>query len=173
LSAAVQQRQQARLVYRSWSGEETDRAFDAYGIVFNEGYWYVAGYCHLRHDLRTFRLDRIVTVEPLEQSFERPDEFDALAHVINSLALMPGTEQIEVLMETTMERARQVLPPILGTLEPAENGVMFRRAAIELEWTAHILLNLDFPIHVLKPAALRDKLREMARRGLQMVGDET
>ena len=44
-----------------------ERDFDPYGIVFNEGYWYTTGYCHLRHDLRTFRLDRIVTLEARDQ----------------------------------------------------------------------------------------------------------
>jgi predicted DNA-binding transcriptional regulator YafY len=62
LSLAVQQRQRLRLRYRSWQGEETEREFDPYGIVVNEGYWYTSGYCHLRQDLRTFRVDRIAAL---------------------------------------------------------------------------------------------------------------
>jgi predicted DNA-binding transcriptional regulator YafY len=69
LSSAVQQRQQVHLRYLSWQGEETERDFDPYGIVFNVGYWYTAGYCHLRHELRTFRLDRIILLKPGERSF--------------------------------------------------------------------------------------------------------
>src|SRR4029450_8533383 len=51
LSSAVQQRRQVRLRYRSWRGDESEREFDPYGVVFNTGYWYTSGYCHLRHDL--------------------------------------------------------------------------------------------------------------------------
>jgi predicted DNA-binding transcriptional regulator YafY len=172
LSSAVLQRRQVHLSYRSWPGDESERDFDPYGIVFNEGYWYTAGYCHLRRDLRTFRLDRIVALEPGERSFERPADFDVLAHVVNSVALLPGTEQVEVLMDTSIDHARQVVPPILGTVELSENGVIFRRSASQMEWTAHFLLNLDFPVHVIKPVELRDKLRQIAARARQIVGDE-
>lgn len=172
LSSAVQQRQQVRLRYQSWGGDESERGFDPYGIVFNEGYWYTAGYCHLRHDVRTFRLDRIVALEPGEHSFERPENFDVLGYVLSSIALMPGTDQIEVVLETSMEVAQQVIPPVMGTLEPSEKGVIFRRTASQLEWTAHVLINLDFPVHIVQTAELRQMIRQMAARALQMVGDE-
>jgi predicted DNA-binding transcriptional regulator YafY len=172
LSAAVQQCRQVHLRYQSWGGEETERGFDPYGIVYNEGYWYTAGYCHLRQDLRTFRLDRIVALEAREETFERPEDFDVLAHVLKSIVSWPGTNQVEVFLETTLERAQEVIPPVMGTLEPTENGVIFRRSASQLEWIAHILVSLDFPVRVLAPPELRDLLRQMARRALQMVGDE-
>jgi predicted DNA-binding transcriptional regulator YafY len=172
LSLAVQQRQQVRLSYRSWTGNESEREFDPYGIVVNEGYWYAIGYCHLRRDIRTFRLDRVVALEPGEHSFERPEDFDALGHVLSSIASWPGTDQIEVLMETSMERAQQVISPIMGTLEPSEKGVIFRRAANQLEWIAHILISLDFPVRVLQPVELREMIRQQAMRALQIVGHD-
>jgi predicted DNA-binding transcriptional regulator YafY len=172
LSAAVQQGQQVYLRYRAWSGEESERAFDPYGIVFNDGYWYTAGYCHLRQGLRVFRLDRIVALESREQRFERPTDFDSLEYVLNSIAVMPGTRQVEVLLKTSMERAQEVIPPILGTLEPSAQGVMLRRAATQLEWLAHVLVTLDFPVVILQPDELRDLIRQIAAKALQIVGDE-
>jgi predicted DNA-binding transcriptional regulator YafY len=170
LSSAVHQRQQVWLRYQSWSGDESEREFDPYGIVFNEGFWYAAGYCHLRQDLRTFRMDRIVALEPRERSFERPEKFDILAHVLDSIALMPGMTQIEVVLETSLEIAQQVIGPVMGTLELSEKGVIFRRAASQLEWVAHILLNLDFPVHIVQNDELRQMIRQMGTRALQMVG---
>jgi predicted DNA-binding transcriptional regulator YafY len=172
LGSAVQQNQQVHLHYRSWDSEESERDFDPYGIVFNEGFWYTAGYCHLRQDLRTFRLDRITALEPLERSFERPDDFDVLAHVLNSLFSRHRSEQVEVLMDTTLEHARQVTSPDLGTLEETEHGVIFRRAAIHLDWVAFFLMCLDFPVIVIQPDALRETLRQMATKAFQMIGDE-
>jgi predicted DNA-binding transcriptional regulator YafY len=172
LSSATQQRQQVHLHYRSWDTEETERDFDPYGIVVNEGFWYTAGYCHLRQDLRTFRLDRITALEPLERSFESPENFDVLAHVLNSLFSRQGSEQVEVLMKTTLEHARQVTSPDLGILEETEQGVIFRRAALHLEWVAFFLMCLDFPVIVIQPDALRETLRQMATKALQMTGAE-
>jgi predicted DNA-binding transcriptional regulator YafY len=173
LSSAVQRHQQVHLRYRSWDGEESERAFDPYGIVFNEGFWYTSGYCHLRHDLRTFRLDRILALERSEATFEAPENFDILGHVLSSLTLLPGTEQVEVLMKTTLEQARQVTPPDIGTLEETEQGVIFRRAANHLEWVAFFLMCLDFPIVIIQPPALQETLRQMAAQALQMTGDQS
>ncbi len=175
LSNAVQRRRRVHMRYRAWNGEESERDFDPYGIVFNEGFWHTAGYCHLRHDLRTFRVDRIIALDPVEsgeQTFERPDDFDVLGYVLRSVAFTSPSEQVEVLLETTMEQAQQAIPATMGTLEQSESGIIFRRGATQLEWIAHILLTLDFPVHVRRPAGLRDLLRQLASRVLQIVGDE-
>ncbi len=172
LSLAVQQRRQVFLRYQSFQGEETERDFDPYGIVFNEGYWYTAGYCHLRQDLRTFRLDRIAALEPLDRPFERPEKFDALEHVLNSLSTWPGTEQVEVLMETTMEHAQFLTQSLLGTVEQTKEGIIFRRAAYQLEWVALFLISLDFPVHIIQPTKLRDMLRQMAAKAVQLAGED-
>jgi len=170
LSSAAQSRRQVFLRYQAWNSDVSERDFDPYGIVFNEGYWYTAGYCHLRHDLRTFRMDRIVALEPREETFERPEDFDVLNHVLSSLGTMPGLHQIQVLLHTSMEHARQIISPELGTLEAAETGVIFRRASTHLEWVVFILVNLDFPVRVIGPPELKAILRDMARRAVAMAG---
>jgi predicted DNA-binding transcriptional regulator YafY len=171
LSLAVQQRQRVLLRYRSWQGEESEREFDPYGIVVNEGYWYTSGYCHLRRDLRTFRIDRITALEPGGQTFERPEDFDTLGQVLRAIAFIPEAKEVEVVLETNMERAQQVISPIMGTLEPADQGVIFRRTATQLEWIAHVLITLDYPVHVVKPDELRDLLRQMAEKALRIAGE--
>lgn len=171
LSVAVQQRQQVHLAYESWGGEQTERVFDPYGVVFNEGYWYTAGYCHLRRDLRTFRLDRIVSLAAIDSTFEPPVDFDVLNHVLRSIAVMPGTAQVEVLLETTLEHAQQLVTPIFGTVEQTDNGVILRRSATQLEWVAYYLMSFDFPVTVIQPEALRELLRQMAANALRMIGE--
>src|SRR5579859_392115 len=161
LSLAVQERKQVLMRYQSWQGKSTERTFDPYGIVFNEGYWYTAGYCHLRQDLRTFRLDRIVALEPGKRSFERPATFDVLAFVLNSVALLPGTTQIEVLMDTSIDHARQVVKPTMGSLEESKQGVVFRRAATQLKGIALFLLSLDFPLTIIQTPELRERIRQI------------
>lgn len=172
LSSAVQQKQQLQLSYLSHAGDKTERTFDPYGVVFYEGFWYTAGYCHLRRDLRTFRLDRIIALEPCQETFDRPERFDVLGHVLSALYSRPEAEQVEVLLKTTLENAEQIIPPELGTLEKSEEGVIFRRAALHLEWVSFFLLGLDFPVVVRQPKALREVLQQMATRAQQMIGDE-
>jgi predicted DNA-binding transcriptional regulator YafY len=172
LSSAVQQRQQLHLRYLSFHGDESERVFDPYGVVFHEGYWYTSGYCHLRDDLRTFRIDRIVGLEPLECSFERPADFDALAHVLSSLVAIPGPYQVEVLLETTLEHAQQAIPPAVGAVEETKEGLILRRPVRQLEWMAYFLIGLDFPVMVKQPEELREVIRQIARNLLHMAGDD-
>lgn len=173
LSSAVQQRRQVHLRYKAFSGDESERAFDPYGIVYYEGYWYTAGHCHLRNGLRTFRLDRVLSLEPLAATFERPADFDALEHVVNALATMPGTEPIEVWLGTTLEQARAALSPAMGTLEPVADGVLFRRGATQLDWVAHMLLHLDFPVRIIHNQELRERVREIASRAQRILEDDS
>jgi predicted DNA-binding transcriptional regulator YafY len=42
-----------------------------------------------------------------------------------------------------------------------------------LEWVAFFLMCLDFPVVVLQPDALRENLRQMASKALQMIGNES
>jgi predicted DNA-binding transcriptional regulator YafY len=171
LSSAVQQRQRVHLSYRSYSGAETERDFNPYGIVFHENVWYTTGYCHLRQDLRTFRLDRITRLETGEQSFERPDSFDAVEHVIHSLASMPREKPARILLKTTLEHAGQWIAPTWGTLEETEGGVIFSPAA-HLDWFAYLLLNFDFPVVILESDELKSQMRALAARAMEIADAE-
>jgi predicted DNA-binding transcriptional regulator YafY len=171
LSLGVKQRQQLHLHYLSFHGETSERAFDPYGIVFHDGYWYTAGYCHLRRDLRTFRIDRIANLVPLAATFTRPDDFDTLAFVLNSLGSIPGPYQVEVLLQTTLDAAQAAVPSVVGTLEATPEGIILRRAARQLEWMTYFLLGLEFPVVILQPPELRATVRQIANRLLHMAGD--
>jgi len=51
------------LAYYHPERDETEhRRFSPINLVFEDGGWYVSGYCHLRQEKRTFRLDRIVSM---------------------------------------------------------------------------------------------------------------
>jgi predicted DNA-binding transcriptional regulator YafY len=169
LCAAAQQGTRVEMCYRNWnSSEETRREVDPYGLVYRSGLWYMVGYCHLRADLRTFRLDRIVSTEMREESFTRPPDFDCLAHVLQSLPRTPGTWYVDVLLETTLEHARRVVPPALALLEEDERGVSFRCHVEDLDWIAYVLLGLDCSLIVRQPPELRDALWRLAQEATKM-----
>ena len=56
------------------SGKATKRGLEPYGIVQHAGAWYVVGRCQLRGDTRTFRVDRIASLERLEATFDVPED---------------------------------------------------------------------------------------------------
>ncbi len=161
ISAAAQQ--QRRILLRYQSGEqETVRSFDPYGLVYHWDRWYTVGWCHLRQDVRVFRLDRIRDATPQEATFTRPPDFDSLAYVLDSLASVPWIWSIEVVLETTLEDARRRIPPGNALITSVAGGVLVRLGVDRLDWMARTLMLLGCPFIVREPPELRDALRELA-----------
>jgi predicted DNA-binding transcriptional regulator YafY len=170
LTAAAQSRDRVRLRYRPRTGEITERGFDAYGLAYRTGRWYAVGWCHLRHGLRSFRLDRVEDVQRLPVSFERPERFDALAHLTTSIARLPRAHAAEVLLATDLATARRELFPVAGVLEPVEAGVVLHAQADDLDWLARELARLPFAFSVRTPRALRTAVGALARRLARQAG---
>lgn len=171
LSAAAQAGRRVWMRYSNDRGDETARDFDPYGIVFRQGRWYVVGHCHLRGALRMFRLDRVAELRPTDERFARPEGFDTAAYVVQSLATMPNTWEVEVLLLAPIAEARRRLSPIFGTLEEIEAGVLLRARGDHLSWMARELVAAGLPLRVIRPDALRDELRRLAQSILAMADD--
>lgn len=162
LCAAAQLGRRAGLRYQAWRASVTERAVDVYGIVCRDGFWYAVGYCHLRQDVRVFRLDRVLQAEIREETYTRPAHFDCLAHVARAVALMPDKWLVEVLLETSLEEAKREVPSALAVLEETTSGVLLRCYTKDLDWLAHILAGLSCPFVVRQPLELRAALKRLA-----------
>jgi predicted DNA-binding transcriptional regulator YafY len=159
LSAAARAQQRVRLRYRNAAGEQSEREIDPYGVAYRGGAWYAVGHCHLRRDLRSFRLDRVAEVQPVPASFGRPADFDVLGYLASAIAALPRAHAVEVLLHTDLETARRHLRPELALLKPARGGrVRMLAQADGLDWMARELTRLPFEFDIVKPAALRRAL---------------
>ncbi|MCP4447354.1 MAG: WYL domain-containing protein [Myxococcales bacterium] len=77
LVTAAREREGVSIRYAAASRKKAEsRDIDPYGIVHHAGEWYLVGHCHKRGDTRTFRIDRIATLEPRGTHFEIPEGFD-------------------------------------------------------------------------------------------------
>ncbi|MBM7844625.1 helix-turn-helix transcriptional regulator [Herpetosiphon giganteus] len=169
LSLAALHQQQVQLEYSSYSEQLSTRSIDPYGIVFNEGAWYMVGYCHLRSAMRIFRLDRIRGLTPLTTNFMRPASINIVDTLLAGLNAAHDQQQVEVLLKTSLDHAQQLIAPQIATLEATAQCVLLRRAAVHLEWVAFLLLELDVPLVVLQPPALRSLIQRMATKALAML----
>ncbi|TBL79689.1 helix-turn-helix transcriptional regulator [Paenibacillus thalictri] len=62
-----------------------ERHLDIYGLVCWRHKWYAVGFCHLRGSIRSFRVDRIVSLQLTEERFERPAGFSARTFFLSNL----------------------------------------------------------------------------------------
>ena len=96
--------------------------------------------------------------------FDRPADFDALAYLRESIAMIPRAHAVEVLLETDLAGAQCALVPHVGVLECVEGGVLLRAQAENLDWIARELARLPFDFTVRAPAALRSSIAKIGRR---------
>jgi predicted DNA-binding transcriptional regulator YafY len=162
LSAAAQNQQRVHLHYQAPQQAQTERDIDPYGLAYYGGNWYVVGYCHLRLDRRSFRLDRIQAAKLLPMSFVRPAEFDAMAYIAAAIASLPRTHSVRVLLHADLATASAAIFTSLGVLEAVTDGTMLHSQADDLEWMARELSRLPFSFVIQEPAALRDALANHA-----------
>ena len=162
LSAAAQARRRVHMSYVSSKGEGSERDFDPYGLLYRQGKWYVGGHCHLRQGLRSFRLDRVRDVRQLETPFIRPQDFDAGAHLDFSIATLPRSIAVEVLLKTDIPTAMVELGEHIGLYEACEGVVLFKTRTDGIEWFARQLSCLSFGFEIRTPAELTQALRAHA-----------
>ncbi|NJK59598.1 MAG: transcriptional regulator [Oscillatoriales cyanobacterium SM2_1_8] len=82
LETACQQKRRVQMRYFTPErNAESDRQFDPYILHFSRNNPYVTGFCHLRQEVRWFRVDRIRSLELLANSFEIDPTFDPEEHL--------------------------------------------------------------------------------------------
>jgi predicted DNA-binding transcriptional regulator YafY len=169
LSAAVHERQRVHLAYRSAQQDATEREFDPYGVAWRGGRWYAVGWCHLRRDLRSFRLDRIAQLQIRDAHFEPPTNFDAVRHLALGLATLPRGIAVQVLLKTDLQTARAELFAAIGLFQSCDEGVLLYSETDDLDWYARQLARLPFGFAIRSPQALHGAVRRCAARLLKQV----
>ncbi|GGM73358.1 WYL domain-containing protein [Dactylosporangium sucinum] len=165
LGEAVRDGRRLTVTYRSWRGVDSERDFDPYGVVVHAGKWYAAGHDHASGELRTLRVDRIAGIAPTGARFDPPEGFDAVAHVVGSLAAVPYRHEVEVLLHTTLAEARARIPATVGATHATPHGaVRLTCRAERLDGMARMLVGLGWEFEVRRPAALREEIRALGRR---------
>jgi proteasome accessory factor B len=167
---ATRNRKRIKLSYRSASsGQLGDRDVDPYGLLYREGSWLVVGYCHLRKDVRSFRLDRIVALVPAPKpktpDFERPAGFDVRAYAARSpwTFVNPGAGEPEDVELEIRPEAAPVANEDFGaqaTRTPVGDGaVRVRFACGNPDFAVSRVLAAKGGIRVVRGEALRGRLQ--------------
>lgn len=69
LRRATESHRKLRLQYLDQKGAASERTVRPLGCFFWDAVWTLAAWCEWRHDFRNFRVDRIASLDVLDESF--------------------------------------------------------------------------------------------------------
>lgn len=170
---AIMKRRRLRIDYLGrHSGERTEREVSPQRLLNYRGNWYLGAWCHLRHDLRTFALDRIKTAQVLDTPAQEVDE-KTLERVFEaSYGIYSGEPQAWAVLRFSPEQAVWEAGAIWHPEQEArylEDG----RYELKIPYASsgeivHEILARTPDVEVVSPPELRalvlEKLREGVRR---------
>jgi predicted DNA-binding transcriptional regulator YafY len=155
-----------RLVYRMAKADRTMEV-DPWAVVLRHSRWYLLGWSHTAKARRVLRVDRIVAIEPLPDTFTPPDDLDALRTLEEHLS-QGWTYEVDVLVDAPVAETSRWLPRSLGILEASdEGGTRIRASTDNPDWYAGRLAVLPMPFRVLGSAELQKAVAALGERLLR------
>ncbi len=148
------------------AGAETasSRVLCPYEIVFTSGMWYVVAGC-VDEGLRFFRLDRVESVEVLEERYERPKDF-ALESVMRDSKAFLSAQAGTLRVRYTAKVARWIAERERRQVE-ADGSLVLEHPLADADWAVRHVLQYGPDAEVLEPEAVR---QEIVRRLTHMRG---
>ncbi|MBA2439845.1 MAG: WYL domain-containing protein [Thermoleophilaceae bacterium] len=148
---------------------EERRKVDPYHLLFRGGQFYLVGHAHERGAVRVFRLSRIRNKvgysSKAEHDFQRPDDFDPRAYATRAdwqLGDPRGTARIW-LSDRIEWLVRRHVGEDVGTIEQADDGVIFETAYGDSRQLVAWVLGLGPRARILEPAELVEEAEERVR----------
>lgn len=155
-----------RIDYRSGSGSAWKADVDPWAIVVRHGRWYLL--CHAGHvdAVRTYRIDRIRTIEALPTRSSPPADLDPVALLERSLGA-GWRYTTHVVFDAPPDHVAPHLIPPMGTLSSLDDGM---RTALQgttdnpIMYASEWLARIPIPFHVVDGPELRQAVAAVAER---------
>ena len=168
LETATRNRKRVTFQYRAAStGYARQREVNPYGLFYRDGSWLLVGHCHLRKDVRSFRLDRMselaVAPKPKTPDYERPRDFDIRAYANRSPWTFRSAPVEEIELEIRADAAavaNEDFGPEATRVDQPDGAVCVRFACGNPEFAVSRILAAKGAIRVRSGARLLQRLRD-------------
>lgn len=140
---------------------------EPYALTFQWGLWYLIGFCRLRRDLRTFRVDRIQQVTSLEDPYEMPRDFSVREYMEHSMRLEPNYTVVVHLEASEAFQVRERHDHWMEITDQADGSIIARFGVAGLDWATGWVLSYGSAAQVLEPPELTARVREAAEGALR------
>ncbi|MET0793286.1 MAG: WYL domain-containing protein [Polyangiaceae bacterium] len=167
LAGACSERVVTRITYAARDGKKTRRFVEPFRLVRVGALWYLVAWDPAKDEWRTFRLDRIASVEAQEQHFKArpPPGNDLVEYVTKSLSSVAFAHRAQVLLRAPLEEVRPRVGPHDGHfVRASDTTCTMDLGAPTLDVLAARILWLGVDFEVIAPDALRLHLQKLGVR---------
>lgn len=149
-----------RIVYQSRNGE-SKRKVAPYVIIYSNGYWYLIGYCEEKRMERTFRVDRIWSVELTDEHYNLPADF-CLDELTRNSRVLRGEPQLLMKVRYSPVIARWIAEREGRDLEE-DGSLIVTHPVHDMGWAVSHVLQYGPEAEVLSPPEVRSLVVETLR----------
>lgn len=164
LRRAVRELRTVEMIYQGGSDPQPkSRMMDPYALVHRWGWWYVIGFCHLRNEMRSFRVDRIQQLLLTGQVFQMPPDFDIYSYLEKDVPGGPSGIKVRLLFAPQAQAAVQANRSNWEAVEDqADGSVMVTFFTPDINWAISTTLAYGPIVTALEPPELRQQVKEWA-----------
>lgn len=147
--------------YSSFSGDFTTRDIEPIGLVFYAGRWHLLAYCRLRQAPRDFRVDRLVKLEKLDETYGI-DHQPSFGEFLEEIAHSTDLQEVEISIDKTVARyiSEEKYSQGFVSEEVGETHIKMKFLTPSLNYTSRWLLTLSDAVQIISPPKLTDMVRE-------------
>lgn len=163
-----------RAVYHTQSRNElTEREIDPYYLVPRDQRFYLIGYCHVKQDIRTFRISRFRHVELISCHFDKGD-FSIAQYMKHTWSIERGDSLITFKIRFHPDAARYVKEEELFVrpkmTDLPDGSLLFEVTVNHEREFMNWVVQYGPSAEILEPASVREKFKEQLRRWRQLYG---
>jgi predicted DNA-binding transcriptional regulator YafY len=165
VAQACRDAERLEFVHTAADGTRTERHVEPFKLVPLGRRWYLVAYDLVRHDWRSFRLDRVAAPRGTGVRF-RPRELpaeDAAAFVRAGLRQLPASHDVEVRVAAPAEVVRGRIGR-WATVEDDGPACLLRMRTDSLDWAALAVGSVGAEFTVVAPPELRELVRGWGER---------
>lgn len=169
---AILEQQTIDTVYHTqYRNETSERKIDPYYLIPRDQRFYMIGYCHLKQDIRTFRISRFLKVELTNHSFDKSD-FNIKKHLKNTWSIEQGEKNTTFKVRFNADVARYIKEEELFVhprMKDQKDGSMLFEVTVnnEKEFIRWIL-QYGPSAEIIEPKSVRESLKSQMSEWLAM-----
>ena len=168
ISSALLERKKIRVLYHGRERDKTtERTVSPQRLIYYRSNWHLDAWCHLRHDLRNFSLDRLHPVEVFSDNAKEISDTQLDEHFSPGYGIFSGEARHIAVLRFSSVAARWVADE---QWHPDQNGKVLQDGSYELRipYSDDRELIMDIlkygpDVKVLEPEALKNRVAQQLK----------